>query len=278
MNTLDVFHHPFTNNCNKMTEETINQIEDAPDANEASQHIELLTQGVEHKMEFKEGIGVVKNYMSKEWCNILIAAFEEWNKRKYTKEGMLGGKFKYNTCNDGENQFKEGALGRKDEQLFLEVADLGLAARTNLVVGGGFELYNKEYRGLTDSSDPVSSWTVKIQKTQAGGGYHVWHCEDGGFVYRDRVLTWMIYLNDIPYENGGATDFLHQKVSFQPTTGTLVMWPATYTHMHRGSFLTGDTPKYIATGWFLREPGTITTKEISQELAQQPDLPKRWVE
>ena len=74
----------------------------------------------------------------------------------------------------------------------------------------------------------------------------------------------MIYLNDITVENGGATDFLHQNCSFQPTTGTMVMWPATYTHMHRGAFLTGDIPKYIATGWVLREPGNVTNRIIGE--------------
>jgi hypothetical protein len=28
--------------------------------------------------------------------------------------------------------------------------------------------------------------------------------------------------------------------------------------MHRGGFLTGPIDKYIATGWFLREPGAVT--------------------
>ena len=82
----------------------------------------------------------------------------------------------------------------------------------------------------------------------------------------------MIYLNDIPYENGGGTDFFHQKMSFQPTKGTLVLWPAAYTHMHRGAFLTGDKSKYIATGWFLREPGNVTNRLIGEAIGQvQPE-------
>ena len=87
-------------------------------------------------------------------------------------------------------------------------------------------------------------------------------------MYRDRVLTWMIYLNDIPPEDGGGTDFLYQKKTFHPTRGTVVLWPACYTHMHRGAFLTGDKDKYIATGWFNREPGNVTNKIIGQSLGQ----------
>ena len=184
-----------------------------------------------------------------------------YNEQKLSKN-ILNDHFHVEGTNAGRTQFQEGTLGRHDEQLFLEVADSTLASHTNMIIGSAFELYVNEYQGVTNSADPVSSWTCKIQKTQAGGGYHIWHCEDGAFVYRDRVLTWMLYLNDIPVENGGATDFLHQKCSFQPTTGTMVMWPATYTHMHRGSFLTGDIPKYIATGWFLREPGNVTNRII----------------
>ena len=74
----------------------------------------------------------------------------------------------------------------------------------------------------------------------------------------------MIYLNDIPYESGGATDFFHQEVSFQPKKGTIVLWPAAYTHVHRGSFLTGIISKYIATGWFSREPGEDTNRKLGE--------------
>ena len=233
----------------------------------------LVNPDKEHKMVFNDAIGVIENYGSKEWCQLLIDAFEMYNEQKLTKH-ILGGSFSQDPNNEGKTQFAQGQLGRNDEQLFLEVADSTLASYTNRIIGSAFEMYAQEYQGITDSSDPVSSWTCKIQKTQAGGGYHIWHCENGTFMYRDRVLTWMMYLNDIPKENGGATDFLHQKCSFQPTTGTMVMWPATYTHMHRGSFLTGDIPKYIATGWFLREPGMVTNKIIGEGLANITSLQK----
>ncbi len=225
----------------------------------------LINPDKTHEMVFNEGIGVLENYASKEWCKILIDAFEMYSKQKISKN-ILDDHFHIDAIGHGQKQFSQGQLGRKDEQLYLEVADATLASHTNAIIGSAFEVYAREYQGITNSADPVSSWSCKIQKTQSGGGYHVWHCEDGSFIYRDRVLTWMIYLNDIPVENGGATDFLHQNCSFQPTTGTMVMWPATYTHMHRGAFLTGDIPKYIATGWFLREPGTVTNRIIGEGL------------
>ena len=42
---------------------------------------------------------------------------------------------------EGGKQFKEGALGRKDEQLYLEIADPALAMEINQAVGGAFEIY-----------------------------------------------------------------------------------------------------------------------------------------
>jgi len=219
------------------------------------------------EMKFQDGIGVVEGYVEPHICDAIISSFDYWYERKFItndhtldrvvamdehgKEMMQS----IDTGMDGSKQFgKRGQLGRKDTQLFLETHDKSMALALTKVVGDAFQLYTAEYNGMVDSADPLSSWTYKVQRTSPGGGYHVWHCENGSFLYRDRVCTWMIYLNDIPYENGGATDFLHQKTSFQPTKGTIVFWPACYTHMHRGAFLTGDIDKYIATGWFCREP------------------------
>ena len=38
-----------------------------------------------HEMVFNEGIGVLENYASKEWCKILIDAFEMYSKQKISK-------------------------------------------------------------------------------------------------------------------------------------------------------------------------------------------------
>ena len=217
------------------------------------------------EMKFQDGIGVVEGYVEPHICDAIISSFDYWYERKFItndhtldrvvamdehgKEMMQS----IDTGMDGSKQFgKRGQLGRKDTQLFLETHDKAMALALAGWLGDCFKIYTDHYKGVIEG-DPLSSTTYKIQKTPPGGGYHVWHCEDSGFLYRDRVLTWMVYLNDIPLGNGGATDFLYQKMSLQPTAGTIVFWPAAYTHMHRGAFLTGDVDKYIATGWFNRE-------------------------
>lgn len=208
-------------------------------------------------MQLVDHIGIFENAVPDDMCDAVITAFDNWNAKKFTPEVE-------EWTATGEEQFQDGALSRKDEQLYLEYVDLRMAMQLNTFIGQCFEQYAKHYQGIVQDNDPVSSWTTKVQKTVAGGGYHKWHCENGVFMYRDRVLTWMVYLNDIPPENGGSTEFLYQKLALHPKKGTVVLWPATYTHMHRGGFLTGSMDKYIATGWFLREPGNVSSKVLSE--------------
>ena len=75
-------------------------------------------------------------------------------------------------------------------------------------------------------------------------GFFSLHNEHTG-MYPYRMLAWMVYLNDA--ESG--TKFPYQDKTIIPKTGRTVIWPAGWTHPHKGV-----TPnrgfKYIATGWF----------------------------
>ena len=94
----------------------------------------------------------------------------------------------------------------------------------------------------------ASTKEVKLQKTPPRGGYHFWHCENFSGDTATRVLAWMIYLNDIP-PGEGETEFIWQKRRFRPEAGTCLIWPAYFTHTHRGNPVYA-TSKYIATGWY----------------------------
>ena len=91
---------------------------------------------------------------------------------------------------------------------------------------------------------------MKMQRTGPGGGYHVWHGEQGPGAHANRVVVYMLYLNSIAPEDGAETEFLYQKKRFSPAENTMVLWPASYTHAHRGNPVLGETHKYIVTGWF----------------------------
>ena len=90
---------------------------------------------------------------------------------------------------------------------------------------------------------------LKVQRTLPYGGYHTWHYEQGNNTeVVSRELVWTIYLNTMP-PNEAETEFLYQAVKVRPEKGSVCIFPAAMTHVHRG--LTVYTqPKYIITGWF----------------------------
>ena len=89
-------------------------------------------------------------------------------------------------------------------------------------------------------------YNYKIQRTRPGEGYHIWHSEVERLIDARRVLAWTLYLNTV--DEGGETEFLYQNCRIKPKTGTVVIWPAHFTHPHRGNPpISSD--KYIVTGW-----------------------------
>jgi 2OG-Fe(II) oxygenase superfamily len=113
---------------------------------------------------------------------------------------------------------------------------------------GVIEMYKQKYRYAFTSAP----WTIEpglsIQQYPPGGGFVVWHTErTGGMqhcVYRH--LAFMTYLNDV--DEGGETEFFYQNVKVQPRKGLTMLWPADWTHTHRGVPAPKE-PKAIVTGW-----------------------------
>jgi hypothetical protein len=105
--------------------------------------------------------------------------------------------------------------------------------------------YNQKF-SILQQFDKHNIFDVKIQKTMPGEGYHSWHTEAMHLKDRNRIMAFMLYLNDV--DDGGETEFLYQKVRFKPTKDRLLIWPAGYTHPHRGNPPL-STDKYVITGW-----------------------------
>jgi hypothetical protein len=62
-------------------------------------------------------------------------------------------------------------------------------------------------------------------------------------------------------KEGGETEFLYYKKRINPIEGRLVIWPAGFTHTHRGNPpLSND--KYIITGWLEFMGGTNDKKNF----------------
>ena len=91
--------------------------------------------------------------------------------------------------------------------------------------------------------------SINVQHYAPKQGYHAWHTERFNHEYPNvsRHLVFMTYLNDVT-ENG-ETEFFHQKIKISPKKGLTVIWPADWTHTHRGISAPQET-KYIVTGWY----------------------------
>lgn len=112
-----------------------------------------------------------------------------------------------------------------------------------------YDDYSSKYSSLRVTGK-IRATTMKMQRTGPGGGYHIWHSEQGPGPQARRVVTYMLYLNTIEAKDGAETEFLYQKKRFNPTANSMLFWPAAYTHAHRGNPVLSETYKYIVTGWF----------------------------
>ena len=111
-----------------------------------------------------------------------------------------------------------------------------------------YENYTDKFSVLKHAK--IRGTVMKMQRTDPGGGYHVWHEEQGNGNRAERVIVYMLYLNTLDLKSAGETEFLYQRTRIQPVENTMILWPAAYTHAHRGNTVFGNTSKYIVTGWF----------------------------
>lgn len=109
-----------------------------------------------------------------------------------------------------------------------------------------FDAYTSEYDILSNSDIHCTSF--KLQRTDPGGGYHVWHAEQNNDSQSNRCLFYLMYLNDI--DSAGETEFLYQRLRIPPKKNTCIISPASFTHAHRGNPVYGEKSKYVVTGWF----------------------------
>ena len=186
------------------------------------------------KITHNQFIGMYENVLSKDTCKNIIKLFEGDLKNKV---GVLG-----------EKQFFRHKMERHDfsKVYASNLLDNKIVETINQALEKSIMLYSDEFWIVRQLN--ATSTVIKLQKTPPRGGYHVWHCEACIKSLADRVLAWTIYLNDIP-SGEGETEFLWQGLRVQPKAGTVSIFPASFTHTHRGNPVY-SCDKYIATGWY----------------------------
>jgi len=88
--------------------------------------------------------------------------------------------------------------------------------------------------------------THLIQHYKKGGGYFNTHYEKGNLATVQRELVYMLYCNNV---KKGGTYFPYQDIELECKKGDLILWPAYFTHPHKG-VISKKQEKYIVTGWF----------------------------
>ena len=87
--------------------------------------------------------------------------------------------------------------------------------------------------------------SFNIGKYEPGQHFQKIHCERSSLSTLHRLFAFMTYLNDV--QDGGSTYFNHYDLDIKPTKGLTLIWPAEWTHSHKGNVLKKGV-KYIITG------------------------------
>lgn len=175
-------------------------------------------------------IGNFEKAVSKKWCEEVINIFEANIENSKTRQEMENG---------------IPPIFKEDRSLSLMLLNSKLTEEfyTKLKYEC-LPLYLKESK-IPELEPKLVISDYRIQKTNPTEGYHAWHMEHGE-LFPNRVMAYTVYLNDV--EEGGETEFLMQSTRIKANQGKISIFPASYTHLHRGNPPISGV-KYIMTGW-----------------------------
>ena len=191
------------------------------------------------KEEYKDFIGIYDESVPLELCDEFVKNYEEAKKNRkiidLTEERPL---------------FQHEYLDRKDETVFITPLTSTIYPRPPVdsyfdFLQECFKCYVKRYS--IRFACTIFNDVFKIHKVKKSEGYHVWHHEKALPSNLNRLMVYMTYL-EVP-KRGGETEFLHQSLRIEPTIGRTLIWPAGFTHIHRGNPPLEGEKMYI-TGWF----------------------------
>ena len=170
-------------------------------------------------------------------CNELIAYFE-LNKNKQMT-GAAGSGIDLDTKNSTDITIHPKDIKLPGNEVFEKYFN-------NLF--SCYQEYVIEWPFLVTFPENLHIGSFNIQRYKSGQHFQKIHTERSGLPSLHRVFAWMTYLNDVDIKDGGSTFFSHYGLEIQPRKGLTLIWPAEWTHAHKGNLLKADN-KYIITGW-----------------------------
>jgi len=109
-----------------------------------------------------------------------------------------------------------------------------------------YKNYVEEWTFLDKISERLEIGSFNLQRYKTGQHFKEIHTERSSLENLHRIFAFMTYLNNV--QEGGSTYFSHYDLEIQPRKGLTLIWPAEWTHAHRGNILKKGS-KYIITGW-----------------------------
>lgn len=194
------------------------------------------------KAKIENFVGVYEDAFPKEYCEDVIKNFKFLEESGFTRNRQ--------ESEGAQKTHKEDSALWTGKFFNSEVDTSGMhdliGKKFNEVYWGECYKHYADHFDVLKTSDQHHVWGNKVQRTNVGQGYHVWHYESSARNSSNRLLTHIVYLNDV--EEGGETELLYFSKRFKPKAGTMLIFPAAFTHTHRGNPpLSND--KYIITGW-----------------------------
>ena len=200
----------------------------------------------------KDFIGIFPLATTKKYCDHVIEWFEYLKRSKEPSDiwhdGSGNGVISRQQLEGVESYKKDSELYFPDCETdkFCMETNVPILKEYNRATWDCYKKYLESYGMLGSLSSHNSSTSTKIQKYEPSQGYHIWHCDLDRLESSRRLLVSLLYLNTV--EDGGETEFLYQSERVTPEAGTLILFPAGWTHTHRGNPpLKGS--KYVINGW-----------------------------
>ena len=168
-------------------------------------------------------------------CNEIISYFEK-NKQKQI-QGITSGGINLEVKNRQDITITPEELKLPENKIFkVYFEDLFEC----------YKDYNTQWPLLAAIVNHLEIGHFNIGKYLPGQHFQKIHCERSGLNTLHRLFAFITYLNDV--EEGGSTYFNHYDLDIKPKKGLTLLWPAEWTHSHKGNILKSGT-KYIITGW-----------------------------
>ena len=195
---------------------------------------------------FKELIWVKEKSLSQDFCNQVINKFETDPYRKAGEVDQNNPRIDKNLKITIDTTITHNIAWREEDEVLYKA--LGNALYE-------YEIHLQKTSSGKWNLHPSDGYQVKdtgymVQKYEPNGFYN-WHhdwCMNEGW---SRIYTYIWYINTIKEEDGGWTEFI-DGTRIQPEVGSILLFPATWTYVHRG--YTTKVPKYIVTGWIYARP------------------------